>query len=387
MEITFDGKNILLIAAIVQGLVMGSILLFKTAGNRRANRILGFLLIGVSLNTVDLFFSLSGIFGQNPDLYMLPIYFSFAFGPLLYFYVHALTRPKATWSNYWWVHFVPVLIQFVFYGFLSLQTYEYKSMVWGTLHQPYTYPFENYFADGSFLVYWILSIRELFRYQKALPDRYSSLESVTLEWLQYFIFLTGFLWIVGVLEPIIHEAMDWHPFHINHIALPFMLYWIGVAGLLGRPRTIEQATEPEPEFEVEAPEPEPIAESATDNEALSQYLPRLRQLMEEDQLFLQAELKLGEVSDRLGVHTKVLSAIINSCLGKNFHDFVNEYRIEEVKRRILDPAYDHWSLLGIALDCGFNSKATFNRIFKKFTGYTPRAFKMNALARQETAVE
>ncbi|MBV6655045.1 MAG: AraC family transcriptional regulator, partial [Mameliella sp.] len=81
----------------------------------------------------------------------------------------------------------------------------------------------------------------------------------------------------------------------------------------------------------------------------------------------------------MGVHTKVLSAIINSCLGKNFHDFVNEYRIEEVKRRILDPAYDHWSLLGIALDCGFNSKSTFNRIFKKFTGYTPRAFKMNAL--------
>ncbi len=387
MEIAFDAKNILLIAAIFQGLVMGIILIFKTAGNRRANRVLGLLLIGVSLNTIDLFFSLSGIFGQNPDLYMLPLYYSFAFGPLLYFYVRSLTRPEANWPKNWWLHYIPVLVQFLFYGFLSLQTYEYKSMVWGTLHKPYTYPFENWFSDASFAAYLVISIIELFRYQKILPDRYSSLESVTLQWLQYFVFLTGFVWLVGLLEPIIHEALDWHPFHINHIALPFMLYWIGVAGLLGRPKAIEQAVESISEWEEEPRDQTPVAERSTDVEELAQYLPSLHQLMEKDQLYLQPELKLGDVADQLRIHTKVLSATINTCLGKNFHDFVNEYRIEEVKKRILDPSYDHLNLLGIGLDCGFNSKATFNRIFKKFTGYSPRAFKMKELGQEEAIAE
>ena len=66
--------------------------------------------------------------------------------------------------------------------------------------------------------------------------------------------------------------------------------------------------------------------------------------------------------------------MINAGAGKNFNDFVNAYRVDEFKRQVREPASAHLSFLGLALDCGFNSKATFNRAFKKFTGTSPKEF-------------
>jgi len=75
------------------------------------------------------------------------------------------------------------------------------------------------------------------------------------------------------------------------------------------------------------------------------------------------------------IPTHQLSRVINEHFGRNFFDFINGYRVAEVKRKILDPAYAHFSLLGIAFESGFNSKSAFNRVFKKITGQTPSQFK------------
>ncbi|MEL6256529.1 MAG: helix-turn-helix domain-containing protein [Bacteroidota bacterium] len=77
-----------------------------------------------------------------------------------------------------------------------------------------------------------------------------------------------------------------------------------------------------------------------------------------------------------------LSQIINQKEGKNFFDFINGYRVEEVKRNLADPNFDHFSILGIGLEAGFKSKSTFNAVFKKMTGHTPTAYKKLLTAKE-----
>ena len=98
---------------------------------------------------------------------------------------------------------------------------------------------------------------------------------------------------------------------------------------------------------------------------------KLQRLMAEEQPWLEPELTLTELAQRLRTNTSLLSHVINTGCGQNFNDFVNSYRVAEAERKLQDPRFAHYSLVGIALEAGFNSKSTFNRVFKKLTGRTP----------------
>ncbi|MFB9842529.1 ABC transporter permease [Mucilaginibacter ginsenosidivorans] len=101
----------------------------------------------------------------------------------------------------------------------------------------------------------------------------------------------------------------------------------------------------------------------------------LRHQMKVNRFYLDAELSLNSLAKELGISIHELSRIVNTGLRKNFNDFVNEFRIQDVARKMKDPAYDRMTLLGIAYDCGFNSKTTFNRAFKQITGKNPAEYK------------
>ncbi|TKG96379.1 helix-turn-helix domain-containing protein [Puteibacter caeruleilacunae] len=113
---------------------------------------------------------------------------------------------------------------------------------------------------------------------------------------------------------------------------------------------------------------------------LKDKVDELQELMTDEKLYLDSNLGLSDLADRLGMTPNQLSAMLNDHMGRNFYDLINEYRIEEVKRKLKDPKYQSQTILSIAWDCGFNSKSAFNRIFKNNTGMTPSAFqrKMNA---------
>ncbi len=96
--------------------------------------------------------------------------------------------------------------------------------------------------------------------------------------------------------------------------------------------------------------------------------------MDEGRLYLEPELTLASLSKRLQENTTQVSATINAAFGKNFNEFINGYRVEHFKKEIAKPENKHITLLGIAFDCGFNSKATFNRVFKKTEGISPKEY-------------
>src|SRR6202012_5448721 len=94
-----------------------------------------------------------------------------------------------------------------------------------------------------------------------------------------------------------------------------------------------------------------------------------------NRLYEDAELTLATLAAKLNMHPQDLSRIINMGLDKNFSDFINEFRVREIARKMEDPASDRVTLLGIAYESGFNSKTTFNRVFKEMTGKTPVEYK------------
>jgi AraC-like DNA-binding protein len=110
-------------------------------------------------------------------------------------------------------------------------------------------------------------------------------------------------------------------------------------------------------------------------ETVEQVLPRLMKLMEEEKVFLNADLTLKSLAAGLNVHYNYLSQIINEQMKQSFNDFINSYRIKEAGKKLLDPAEKHKTVLDIAYETGFYSKSVFNTAFKKFTGMTPSAFR------------
>src|SRR5690606_22720112 len=101
--------------------------------------------------------------------------------------------------------------------------------------------------------------------------------------------------------------------------------------------------------------------------------------MEKDKYYKEEGLSVKEVADKIDEKPYLVSQAINECIGKNFFELVNGYRVEESKNLMLDESLNHLSLIGIAYESGFNSKTAFNTAFKRHTGMTPSQFKKEAL--------
>ncbi|MCA9742910.1 AraC family transcriptional regulator, partial [candidate division KSB1 bacterium] len=126
-----------------------------------------------------------------------------------------------------------------------------------------------------------------------------------------------------------------------------------------------QAEEPEPRYQ----------KSGLSSEKADTLLAGLLELMQREMPFRDSNLTLPELAARLSISAHNLSEVINTRLYVNFFDFINQYRVEAVKKDLADPKKQNLTLLAIAFDAGFNSKTAFNTIFKKHTGQTPSQYR------------
>jgi len=128
------------------------------------------------------------------------------------------------------------------------------------------------------------------------------------------------------------------------------------------------------EFDKISKQPEKYEKTRLKEDDIPMLRKKLLDYLEMEKPYLNKNLTIGELSETIEVPTYQLSQLINDQLGKSFFEFINSYRVEEVKQRFFDPSYSNLTLLGIAMECGFNSKASFNRIFKQLTNQTPTEY-------------
>ncbi|NNE69593.1 MAG: AraC family transcriptional regulator, partial [Rhodothermales bacterium] len=241
---------------------------------------------------------------------------------------------------------------------------------------PVIQPMVTLLIGVSLVVYLLLSIRLLARYREWLDGEFSDVQRISLPWLRSFVIAMGIAvltsWVFGLLE-ILGTDFDawqaWWPFATNTAAL----YYLSVAGLA-------HAQSPRVAFAPETREASPSPDSGYES---GPWEEQLLNLMKAERLYLRPDLVLDEVASELDAPKTMVSQVINEGFGMNFRGFVNAFRVESVRHALAGDS--PLTLIGIAMDHGFNSKATFNRVFKQLAGMTPREYSnlsAEELARQ-----
>lgn len=391
MQVAFTPLVIVLFVVVAQALLAAGLLWWARA-NPLPNRFLALLMLTIALWLLDGFFRVSGLYQQEPGLYFSPIYYSLAFGPLLYFYVRGLVEAdfKWSWQRYGW-QFAPVLAQALLYGWLRGQSYDYRNWFWQHVHRPYTYRLEFIGTWVSLTSYLVLSLRLLRQYRRWLADNFSDILALRLRWLRWLLMLLAVVSAQWLGEVVLREFFGlYYQYDYSTELLGGVVFIIGIVGLRQADRPAVRAAESDlattasplasslaDEVEVplaaEVPGSSPTTRPAPAIDAA--VAERIRHALEDDRLFLNPTLTLAEVAAHTGLAPRLISYTLNAGLGRSFNDVVNGLRVAEVQRRLAQADARRFTLLGIALESGFNSKTTFNRIFKQLTGVAPRDYE------------
>ncbi|NQZ78761.1 MAG: AraC family transcriptional regulator [Ekhidna sp.] len=297
--------------------------------------------------------------------------------PFFFLYVRSLANELPIKASRVLVHTLPYLVlnAIIFtaydsgalklyprYGFLGIQSTDF----------PLLYHSGNYLAMVTVAYiawgFWLLK-----EYKRRLNKFKSNMTD--LKWMQFlvFSFLIYFLAIYFILVSSLDGQMI-EPKQVFYYVSFIIMAYIFALGFLGIKQR-EVFSDIKPVTSTNENQEKYIKSGLTISE-MDKIESALKTIMEGDQLYLNPEISLPELAAKIEVKPNYLSQVINQQFGQNFFDFINQYRVEEVKKRILDPQLQHLSLLGIGLECGFKSKSSFNKSFKKHTGMTPSEFKI-----------
>lgn len=364
-----------------QGLLLALALVASGRGGRTASRLLAALTLAVSVFVCGAVLRTTGYIFYVPHLAWVHDPFPFACGPLLFLYLRELTsggRPRLARRD--WAHFIPFTLCALY---LAPSYFQGAAAKLAALEAEYTQPsmgswyyVRSLLVVAHFLAYLIVVVWMLWRYTRRVKSGEASASRAALAQVRFLVVSCVVIWVAAVLR----FALD-HTARTN-LLVPLLIsgvvYGLGYMAMSGRGTQPEGEAQPSPEADAEPPAPK-YERSTLTPERAERYLKRLREVMESERPYADGELTLQKLAGRLSIPAQHLSQTVNGRLNQSFTDFVNAYRVEDAKRKLTDPRLKHYSVLAIAEEVGFNSKSSFNAVFKKQTGMTPSEFRtMNA---------
>lgn len=306
-------------------------------------------------------------------------------GPFLYLYVSRLVFKENQLNPKNLVHFAPFLL-FNLYLLIAAFVPEVAKGVSlnhtdNNIHPPLLFVFFLLLTVLSGPAYFLLSIKLFRRLDKNISDNFSSLQNIDLNWLRKLVLIFGFIWTVLMIIASMYHVLRLFSmfFCIDGLILSLSVFiiLIGYFGLKQREIFIHYPNVNQ-DYITDTDSSKKYAGSNLKENDAQGYANQLTHYMITEKPYLNPDLTLPLLAKELNIPSYHLSQVINEKFQLNFFDYINNYRIEEVKSRIVDSRFSSYSLLGIAYECGFNSKSTFNRIFKKVTGLTPTEYKKNS---------
>jgi len=359
----------IIIAGSLQGIIFTFFLLLKSKTlYRKQNIVLCAYILIYSIIILKGWYIGSEYYLKFPDLLFLPLYFTFGIGPLFFIYINYLLRENYTFKGKQFFHLALPFIQFCYHFIIFIKPINERIAYFQKDYLFTFLPIEDFLSILSLSIYFFLSYRILRKFSYSIKNNSTEVKKVLVKWINNFIML-GYgmliIWLVlFLIDSFIYDYnKDYTFYYPVYILSLVMMHWIMYKGFLDpfkmQPDIMNNDTN---------------TAYCLPTEEVQLFLRKLYDSMEKDRFFLKPKLSLNELANKIKVNPKYLSQIINRELSKTFYDFINGYRVEFAKKELLLIKNRNITISAMSKNCGFNSKSTFNEVFKKYTLQTPTEF-------------
>jgi AraC-like DNA-binding protein len=384
MEIKFDIISIITSIGISLVFFFIIIIMRNKKGNFRANIVFSFLLIAITLSISNSgLFIYTNIYYYIPHIIKVPILCLPFFGPLLYIYVMILTHHKKSFVLKTIAHFIPGILYFIINIPFFFQSGDRKiayinALMNGTL--PKTVIIFEYIGFILIViqafVYMLYILRYLNRYETDLRKFFSS-DKMSFSWIKRFIILLIFIFSVSFAFFIFMIIFN-ISFKSIYRPLPIVVVvsLCNLAWHAAKQSDINIGIDLS-DISISTDVIVPVQQSD-----ILLIAEKLVSLMNNEKVFKDMDVSLSDLAERIGVTRNQLSYVINTHFKENFCDFINRYRVEEVKRILDQPDGNKFNVLNVGMDAGFSSKTAFNVNFKQLTGMSPTEYKKSVIKSQ-----
>ena len=369
--------SVLLLICAGQSFFLSVILLFHKKGNITANRILSVLMFFFSYYFAFIAAYWTNYLIEFPHMLGTLRILNYSWGPLFYLYVSAVLEKDKTFELRKLLHFLPAII----YAIISYRIYIMDADAKVRLLKiMLTSGYENVGIETllpsalfnlHIFVYILFSLKKINSFSKNINGNKHTLEYINYSWLKKLsIGFVGFFLAWFFYEILMFLGIKYY-IEADYVITFFgvvVIYMIAVY-TIRQPEIFSGISVIKPEAKYE--------KSSISEEEAKDYINKLHEIMRKDKLYLKPDLNLKTLAELLDISQHKLSQVINEFLKMNFAEYLNNYRVEEAKARLINPDFSNYTILSIAFDVGFNNKVSFNNAFKKITGTTPSEYKFS----------
>lgn len=354
-----------------------ALLLATKKGKVLTDKILAWWILIIGIHLLGYYLNQTGYWQKYPHLIGTTAPFPLLHGPMLYLYTLYSLRKDNSLRKIDYLHFVPVLLaylyMFKFFFFYSSQ--EKIQVDQSEIKSLETFKYILLVAILiSGITYAFLAYRITWKHKNKVKNNFSYDEGINLKWLRNCILAIALVFISATLIYLLREGVGYtfsfNADYIFYIIIILLVFYIGYFGIkhenifTNNPQIINNIGNQQ-------------SQSKYKNSGLKEHDAKklhvaLLKIMSDKKPFLDPKLTLSELAKQLNTTSNWLSQVINQYEQHNFHDFINKYRVEEFIQKSNENK--NFSILALALDSGFNSKSSFNHIFKKCKGITPSAY-------------
>ena len=341
---------------------------------RLSDWLLGWILVGSSFGIWEYMLGFGGVEILWQELEFFPRSLGLLFPPLCYFYLRSQLDVGFRWRRKDLVHALPFIIDTSYHLLVYSQGALFVRHWEKSIHYPYQVgEIVFWLYNISFLYYFYRSFRLYYAYHQWSAHQFSDIDTVSFRWFRNFMLALSLSQLVSLLMTSLDHWLvlsfwqDWW----DKLVDVGLIYYLSIAGYAQAQLTDHLHFRPSltPSLSL------PVTSSPkSSTKPPADLLAVLFAFMERERPYLEPDLTLISLARRLQTNSSILSQVINTEVGKNFNDFINSYRIAEFNQALINPQNANLSQFGIAQNCGFNSKATFNRAYRKLMHQTPSQY-------------
>ncbi len=367
--INYNLQSILDILGLIQGITLGILLLVLNYKHFRSTYFLGLFLFLFSLKLtifIPMGLNLDQIY---PELFLLPFNFSWLLFPIFFIYTQKVSMFSDQKVKYWLLY--PGILSFVFQVIIYFLPYSTKQAI------ALSFWHELVFTILGICYAWVIGIwnlKLLNQHRTEVHNTFSLIEHKVLVWAR--IFLIYSLSTSVLIHILYYISPENYYFKIIFSIFDLIaIYWVAVNGLIQRNvlSILDKKESGIPSRDTLTIENDP--KKIVKDEDLKTLMEHIESYMKTTEAFVRTELTIIDLSEKLKVHPKRISASINTIFNQNFNSYVNQLRIKKAEILLTDQSSNYFSIEGIGKEVGFHSKSAFYSAFKKVTGTTPNKYK------------